>query len=790
MDNMPWTTPMPVFTQEFPFFCRYHPLEVQEMTEPEQMLKETLLRLIQRLAKVGGWAVTYEDGVNAVHWTPGTYEIYEYDGTTAPSFDEALTRIHPEYRELSIQNMERCQKLGKPCDFEIEITTYKGTHKWLHVVAEPELDADGRVIRVAGAVQDITLQKQQEHEKRLLSQRLLTTFESMTDAFYMLDPEWRIIYVNEAADRLVGRNRKEGIGTNLWEGFPNLVDTPLYEGFHRAVRDSKPFHCEYYSPLMDNWIDLDAYPSPEGLAVYFRAITEQKRMADRITASERRLNYVTQATLDAAWDWNLETDLIWWSGALERLFGLAEAASSPELETDRQFWIDRIHPDDRNKVLTSIARVIDSDARMWEEKYRFQHRDGHFVHVEHRSFVVRNDEGRALQMVGGLTDISERTMLEERMLQSQRLESVGKLTGHVAHDFNNLLTVILGNAELLQMVMKGHEQVEQLAGMISGAAVRGSDLTRRLLAFARKQTLEPRSVNINELVDNMRSMLTRTLGVDIAIQVHTSPDLNPALVDAHQLEGALLNLCLNARDAMPQGGTLTIETSNVQIEGTYPDHYQELAPGQYVVLAVTDTGTGISPEHIKHVFEPFFTTKPAGKGTGLGLSSVFGFVKQSNGHLSIYSEPGAGTTVMIYLPVAATDADSLSTKPVATTGGTETILIVEDDDLVRLVAENLLGGTLGYKVHVMPDAFAAMAFLESGAPVDLVFTDVMMPGMNGREFARLAKKLRPELKILFTSGFTENSIVHNGTLDEGFNLLPKPYSLNELARKVREVLQN
>jgi PAS domain S-box-containing protein len=756
--------------------------------DQEVMLKETLLRLIQRLAKVGGWAVTYEAGQQTdIHWTPGTYEIYEHEGSSPPSFNENLDLILPAYRELAVTRFEGCIR-GVPCDFEIEILTFKGNPKWLRIIAEPEFDADGKVKRVAGAVQDITLEKREAQEKRLLSQRLLTTFESMTDAFYLLDRDWRVIYINDAANRLVSGVAKPALGGNIWEIFPNLKRSPLYEGYHQALRDNQPFHCEYYSELMQNWIELNAYPSLEGLAVYFRPVTEQKRMAARIAASERRLNFVTLATLDAAWDWNLETDRIWWSGALERLFGYEDIPGAPELETSRQFWIDQIHDDDRARVLTSVTRIIDTDARMWEERYRFKHSNGQFVHVEHRGFIIRSDDGRALQIVGGITDVSERTMLEQRMLQSQRLESVGKLTGHVAHDFNNLLTVILGNAGLLQMLLKGNAQVEQLAGMISNAAVRGSDLTRRLLAFARKQTLEPRSVDINDLVDNMRTMLERTLGVDISIQVHTTPDLHPALVDAHQLEGALLNLCLNARDAMPDGGALTIETSNAIIEPSFPDHYQELAPGNYVVLAVTDTGTGIKPEHIKHVFEPFFTTKATGKGTGLGLSSVFGFVKQSNGHISIYSEPGAGTTVMIYLPVAATVATTLPARTGTTAGGNETILLVEDDDQVRDLAEHLLGTSLGYKVHVMPDAASALEFLRNGAHIDLVFTDVMMPGMNGREFARQAKLMRPGLKVLFTSGFTENSIAHNGALDEGFNLLAKPYSISDLARKVRETL--
>jgi PAS domain S-box-containing protein len=759
--------------------------------DQEVIHTETLLRLIQRLAKVGGWSVTFNgesiNAIGSVHWTPGTYEIYEYDRAEPAGMDAHLEMIMPAYRELALGKFAACRR-GESIDFEMQILTFRNTPKWVRMLGEPEFDASGKVIRVAGAVQDITPQKQQEHERRLLSQRLFTTFESMTDAFYLLDRDWRLVYINDAADRLVRGVARPALGSSLWEAFPNLVNGPLYEGFHEALRNDVPFHLEYFSELMQNWIELNAYPSPEGLAVYFRPVTEQKRMAARIAASERRLNFVTLATLDAAWDWNLETDRIWWSGALERLFGYVDVPGAPELETARQFWVEQIHDEDRNRVLTSISRVIDGDARSWEERYRFKHRNGQFVHVEHRAFVVRNEQGRALQIVGGITDISERVLLEQRMLQSQRLESVGKLTGHVAHDFNNLLTVILGNAELLQMMLKGNTQVEQLAGMISSSAVRGSDLTRRLLAFARKQTLEPRSVDINELVDNMRTMLERTLGVDIAIQVQTTPDLHPALVDAHQLEGALLNLCLNARDAMPDGGALTIETSNAIIESSFPDEYQELEPGEYVVLAVTDTGTGIEPEHIKQVFEPFFTTKPTGKGTGLGLSSVFGFVKQSNGTISIYSEPGAGTTVMIYLPVAGTAAKSLSAKSGRATGGNETILLVEDDDQVRALAENLLGGALGYKVHVMPDAFSALEFLETGAPIDLVFTDVMMPGMNGREFARQARQMRSDLRVLFTSGFTENAIVHNGTLDEGFNLLAKPYSINELARKVREVL--
>jgi len=541
---------------------------------------------------------------------------------------------------------------------------------------------------------------------------------------------------------------------------------------------------------MQNWIELDAYPSPEGLAVFFHSISEKRAMADRIAASEQRLKCVTQATLDAAWDWNLEQNQIWWSGRLERLFGWARSHSRQEMLTDNNYWLERIHADDRMRVINNLENLIKSDAGSWEQTYRLQRETGEYAHVEHRATIVRRDDGHATHVVGGMTDITHRIDMEQRMLESQRLESVGKLTGHVAHDFNNLLTVILGNAELLQGYLEEQPRYAELAATISKAALKGSDLTSRLLAFARWQTLEPRSLDVNQLVSSMRPLLERTLGVNIEIELLQKPNLAPALADANQLEGALLNLCLNARDAMPHGGRLLIETALAHIDAGFPGLRHELKPGAYVVVAVRDSGIGIAPEVIKHVFEPFYTTKPVGKGTGLGLSSVFGFARQSNGNVSIYSEPGKGTTVRIYLPVSSDCAEAMVLRDQCVKGGNETILVVDDDDLVRCVAESLLSRSLGYRVHMCADAPSALRLLQTGTQVDMVFTDVMMPGMNGHEFARQLRMQWPHLKILFTSGFTEHSIVHEGQLDAGFNLLPKPYPLNELARKVRAVLDN
>jgi signal transduction histidine kinase/ActR/RegA family two-component response regulator len=382
------------------------------------------------------------------------------------------------------------------------------------------------------------------------------------------------------------------------------------------------------------------------------------------------------------------------------------------------------------------------------------------------------------------------TKLNARLQQSQRLEAVGQLTGGVAHDFNNLLTVVMGNAELLVEQSDNQPQQRMLAEMIVQAAQRGASLTQQLLAFARKQALSPKPTDVNQLIAGMDSMLRRSLGEHIEIELIRAAGLWPAMVDQGQLENALLNLCLNARDAMPGGGRLTIETANTVLDQAYTDSRLDVKPGQYVMLAVSDSGRGIAPEHLEQVFQPFFTTKEKGKGTGLGLAMVYGFVKQSTGHVNIYSEQGLGTVVKLYLP-RALGATVLAPEPVdrlMPTGGKETILVVEDDDMVRRYACQQLR-SMGYHVIEVDNGAGALALIEQHPDVDLLFTDVVMPGgMNGRALADAARKLRPALRVLYTSGYTENAIVHHGRLDPGVQLLAKPYRLVDLSRAIRSAL--
>jgi CheY-like chemotaxis protein len=386
-------------------------------------------------------------------------------------------------------------------------------------------------------------------------------------------------------------------------------------------------------------------------------------------------------------------------------------------------------------------------------------------------------------------DVTARIRSEATLRQAQKMEAIGHLTGGVAHDFNNLLQIVSANLDLVTADVRGNPRASERVQNAVAAVHRGSRLTGQLLAFARRQTLAPRSTNIGRLVQDMTDMVRRTLGERIHVESIVAGGLWNTLADPGQIENAVLNLAINARDAMAEGGNLTIEVANAFLDDAYAAAHDEVTPGQYVMLAVSDTGTGIAPEHVSRVVEPFFTTKPEGQGTGLGLSQVYGFVKQSGGHIKIYSEVGQGTTVKLYLPRTRAPEEGLG--PVATSpveGGTETILVVEDDEGVRAAVIDMLT-ELGYSVLKAGNAEQALTILSSGATIDVLLSDVVMPGpIKTRELARRAQELHPNIQVLYTSGYTQNAIVHNGRLDDGVQLLSKPYRRDELARKLRALL--
>ncbi|WP_411780207.1 ATP-binding protein [Bradyrhizobium sp. UFLA01-814] len=406
--------------------------------------------------------------------------------------------------------------------------------------------------------------------------------------------------------------------------------------------------------------------------------------------------------------------------------------------------------------------------------------------------VALAEEGRQRQRSEFLLErFREAEANESKIRQAQKMEAVGQLTGGIAHDFNNILTVITGTIDILADAVTHNRQLTEITSLIRDAAERGASLTRHLLAFARKQPLQPSDVDVNALMVDTIELLRPTIGDRVDIDFHSAPDLPRALVDGNQLVTAIINLALNARDAMPKGGRLTIETRTAELKPSDVNGHDGLAAGDYVAIALTDNGRGIAEADLAKVFEPFFTTKDVGKGTGLGLSMVYGFVRQSNGHVVLDSEVGRGTRVMLYLPRAAVVSPAAvpERRQPDARGAREIVLVVEDDKLVRSYVLTQIE-SLGYTTLSANDGREALAVLDSGAPIDLLFTDVIMPGaMNGRDLATEARKRRPGLRVLFTSGYTDDAIDQDGKLEQGILFLAKPYSRAELARMLRIALR-
>ena len=474
-----------------------------------------------------------------------------------------------------------------------------------------------------------------------------------------------------------------------------------------------------------------------------------------------------------------------WNPQAEEIFGW------PRQEALGKSFFDLVIAEpDRGELRAALHRFLRSGqdqilGRRREIKAR--RRDGKEFSAELSVTALRRREGIVFN--GFIRDLTDRIAAEDRIRQAEKMEAVGQLTGGIAHDFNNILTVITGTIEILADAVSADAQLAAITRMIDEAAARGADLTQHLLAFARKQPLQPREIDVNSLIIDTGKLLRPTLGEQIEVESVFADESCVATVDPNQLATAILNLSLNARDAMPNGGKLILETGSAFLDEGYAAMHGDVRPGRYALIAVSDTGTGIPAGIIDKVFDPFFTSKGPGKGTGLGLSMVWGFVKQSAGHIKIYSEEGHGTTIKMYLPpgTGALVASEASTAA-AIQGGPETILVVEDDRLVRDYVLTQLH-SLGYVTLNAANAAEALAVVEAGNQFDLLFTDVIMPGaMNGRQLANELEKRKPGLKVLFTSGYTENAIIHHGRLDSGVLLLAKPYRKSDLAAMIRKAL--
>ena len=636
------------------------------------------------------------------------------------------------------------------------------------------------------------------------NRRFMNAIESISEAFAVYDAQDRLVHLNSHFRALFGRDWRSPL---LGRTFEDLVREEIAQGLYpesagreeaflreRLRNHGMAGEAFLYKISDGRWLQARDYRMSDGSVFAVRTdVTDLVRRDEALQKSQANLAAAQQIAKLGSWEMDLvdaehpERNPVRWSDETFRILGYEPG----EIAISNTIFFECVHPKDRDAYIQTVSRAI-AESAPYSVEFRAARKDGREIVVQETASILSDEAGRPVRMVGTSQDITERRSTEERLRQSQKMKAVGQLTGGVAHDLNNLLTVIIGSAEILEEMFEQQlPAATRPLGNIMNAVEQAASLTRRLLAFARKQPLEPRNVNINEFVTGMKPLLQRALGEQIDIEMKTDPDLWTAYVDAHQVEAAVLNLAINARDAMAEGGHLMIETGNVSIDEEMAARYGDVTPGDYVSLSVSDDGAGMTPEVLARATEPFFTTKPAGKGTGLGLSMVYGFAKQSGGHMNIYSEVGQGTTVRLYFPwasAATVEAAPASIGRDTVPGGHETILVVEDEAAVREAAVATLTG-LGYKVQEAASGRNALAMAADGLAIDLLFTDVVMPGgVSGHTLAQELRKSRPGLRVLYCSGYTENAILQQNRLNGDTRLLQKPYRRHDLARKVRAIL--
>jgi len=639
-------------------------------------------------------------------------------------------------------------------------------------------------------VREVKRRREAERKQREDSFRAL--FEGNPVPMWLVDAaSMRFIAVNDAAVAQYGYSRDQFLQMTVLDIRPpedrdavreRFKSQQTYRGEDRTWRhiraDGSIVEVRIYRRVL-------RYGGREVSLVGIIDVTESRRMERERDRSRELLDRIVDVVPLTIYVKDARTmKYVWLNRAGEKLLGVTRAAligKSPHDVFDKE-TADIVVEHDR--------RFLDSAADMTTAE--------HIIHtpkngprlVTTRRIPICDQGGSPKYLVGAVEDVTDLKAIEGQLRQSQKMEAIGNLSGGVAHDFNNLLTIIIGNLDLLQLDVAGNPAAEQRVEAVMKASERGADLTRQMLAFSRRQPLQRKPVAVNKVVEENIRLLHRTLGEDVTVDIRLDADVGTVITDPQQFGTALVNIAVNARDAMPSGGTLTVATRVTELDATYASTHPEVKPGRYACIEVSDTGVGMPPELARRIFEPFFTTKPSGKGTGLGLSMVYGFVKQSGGHVNVYSEVGHGTTFRLYFPRKETDAAAPATAdrtaPARPASG-ETVLVVDDNAPVRSTVVLQLK-QLGYRILEAENARSALAILDGPTPVDLLFTDIIMPGgMNGKELGTLARQKYPMLKVLFTSGFPGTSLTGTN-LDEGDMLLSKPYRIADLARAVRGAL--
>jgi len=778
---------------------------------------------------------------NHVVWNEALEQAYGHPlALVEPTGDWWIEHIHPDDRAQVYESIHAVIDGSQSAwSGEYRFQRHDGTFAEVFDRGHVIRNAEGQAVRMIGAMLDLTRVRAAESALRQSEERFRKILETIESAFAIVEVkfdaqdkpvDYCFLEANPAFERQAGVNLR---GRWVTEFAPDLEQF-WFDTYGHVAKTGEPATFENYAEAFKRWFDVRAVkvgPADERkIAVIFSDVTERRNAQERLRVSEavarenvERVQLALAAgAIIGTWHWHLPTDRFAVDEGFAAAFGLDPKLGREGLSLETV--VATVHPDDREGLSAAIAEVIQRGGS-YSHQYRVRRADGHYYWIEANGRVENDAEGKPLRFPGVLIDVearrsveaerdralsalralndtleqrvTERTVkliqAEEKLRQSQKMEAVGQLTGGLAHDFNNLLAGISGALELMSTrIAQGRwMETDKYISTAQGAAKRAAALTHRLLAFSRRQTLDPRPTDVNALMEGMTELIQRTVGPSIRVETVGATNLWTTLVDVSQLENALLNLCINARDAMPDGGRITIETANRWMDREAARSY-DIPEGQYLSVSVTDTGTGMSPDVIAKAFDPFFTTKPIGQGTGLGLSMIYGFAKQSGGQVRIYSEVGQGTTLRIYLPryYGEVDDEVPETREslAAAAHAGETILIVDDEPTVRMLLNDVLGD-LGYTLIEAADSLAGLKLLQSDVRIDLLISDVGLPGgMNGRQMADAGREVRPDLKVLFITGYAENAAIGNGYLGPDMQVLTKPFAMDTLASRVRELM--
>ncbi|MFG3500959.1 PAS domain-containing protein [Pseudomonas sp. NPDC047963] len=778
---------------------------------------------------------------NHVLWNDALEQAYGYSLADVDNAAEWwIGRIHPDDRTRIHSSIYAViDGGGTTWTDEYRFLRQDGTYAEVIDRGQVIRNAAGRAVRMIGAMLDLTRMRAVEIALRQSEERFRTILETIEAAFAIVQVkfdaddqpvDYMFLEANPAFERQAGVDLR---GKWVTEFAPELEQF-WFETYGHVAKTGEPANFENYAEAFERWFDVRAVrvgnPADRQLAILFSDVTQRRSAEERLRVSEslarenvQRVQLALAAgAIIGTWNWHLPTDRFTVDEGFALAFGLDPALGREGLSLEQ--IIATVHSEDREGLKAAIAEAI-TRGGAYAHQYRVRRADGKFywieangridlaadgtphnfpgvlIDVEHRR-SIEAERDRATAALRALNEtleqrVAERTaaliQTEDKLRQSQKMEAVGQLTGGLAHDFNNLLAGISGALELMNLrLSQGRfEDIDRYMASAQGAAKRAAAVTHRLLAFSRRQTLDPRPIDVNMLMEGMTELIQRTVGPGIRVETVAGRHLWSASVDASQLENAILNLCINSRDAMPDGGRITIETSNRWLAGDIARAY-DLPEGQYLSLSVADTGTGMTPAVIAKAFDPFFTTKPIGQGTGLGLSMIYGFAKQSGGQVRIDSETGQGTQVSIFLPRYIGEASEATTGPTMTNTvpgeARGTILIVDDEPTVRLLLMDVLGD-LGYTLIEAADSVSGLKVLQSDVNIDLLITDVGLPGgMNGRQMADAGREIRTGLKTLFITGYAESAALGNNSLGPGMQVLTKPFGIDTLASRVQEML--